>query len=118
MDIAIFSNSSNGEFNKPYVFDNLENIFLSLGISKKNIGIDFAVNSIFKKNKIIFFRVKEEDVSTEDYFFGFDYLKNEILSLDAIFIPNVGSSHIIEASLKICNIFKSILIINQNDFYD
>ena len=82
-------------------------------------GISYAVQALLYKKELIFFRVKEEGFSSQDYMRGLKILKKKATSsLTAICMPGVGDATIIDSSQTVCQIHKSFLIITEKDLYD
>lgn len=83
-------------------------------------GIIFAVQSLLFDRELIFYRVKEEGFSTQDYMKGLKFLQSRevIPNLTAICMPGVGDAEILGATSSICSLHKSFLIIDQKDLYD
>ncbi len=69
---------------------------------------------------LLFFRVREEGFSVEDYLLGIQALERQQLIHDiaAICTPGVADIEIIKAINPICEAYHSILITNEADFYD
>ena len=83
-------------------------------------GLVLAIQALLYGRRLIYFRVKEEGFSSEDYFEGIEQLeKSEWASKVAAYgIPGVGDSAIIHAIIPICAIYHSILITSQADLQD
>jgi imidazoleglycerol phosphate synthase glutamine amidotransferase subunit HisH len=65
--------------------------------------------------------VTEEGFSFADYYQGFKYLiqdKENIQHIDALCLPGVGDTKILDASELVRQTHKSFLITNQKDLYD
>ncbi|NDE82418.1 MAG: hypothetical protein EB051_02220, partial [Chlamydiia bacterium] len=69
---------------------------------------------------IVFFRVKEEGFSIQDYRKGLRLLqiKAAIPVLSAIYIPGIGDLDLIEEVTQVCHIHNSLLVITEKDLYD
>lgn len=85
-----------------------------------SLGLYFAVQALLFSRQIIFIRVKEEGYSFQDYFMGLKLLQrnDKIPHLEAIGIPGVGDSEIINALIPLCFVYHSILLITETDLYD
>jgi hypothetical protein len=82
-------------------------------------GLLFAIQALMFDRELLFFRVREEGFSKNDYFAGFNFLKKEkIPNLAAICMPGTGDRELLEAALPICALTKSLLILNETDLYD
>jgi hypothetical protein len=117
--IALFGEAEKGAFKVPHILHQLPQLMDLLGNPPADSeGIFFAVQSILYNRQLIYFRVPEEGFSREDYFAGFQYLKEKTKQLNALCLPGVGDPDILQASEGICHLHKSFLITNQKDLYD
>lgn len=119
--MALFGEAEKGEFHTPYYCETLPQLVDFLGNPPPDsLGLYFAVQALLYQRRIIFFRVKEEGYSMQDYFQGMRMLekREQITHLEAIGIPGVGSSEIIEAMIPLCVCYHSILVLTEMDFYD
>src|SRR5580704_6333808 len=118
--MALFGESEKGEFHTPYYFESLPQLVDTLGNPPpETLGLYFAVQALLFRRNIIFFRVKEEGYSLQDYFTGMRLLKRNLIPhLEAIGIPGVGNEEIIAALLPLCFAYHSILVLTEMDFYD
>ena len=119
--VALFGESEKGQFKKPYILRDLPQLIDILGNPPpESEGLFFAIQALLYEREIIYFRVQEEGFSKIDYLNGLKYLRNKekIKKLDAICLPGVGDTEILNASQPICEIHKSHLITSQKDLYD
>jgi len=119
--IALFGEAQKGKFCFPYEIKHISQLFEHLGNPPKDsLGIYFAIQSLLYDRRLIFFRVKEEGFSRDDYLKGFNYLKNpdKVSKLSAIGLPNVGDHVIIDATYSINILHKSLVMISEKDLYD
>lgn len=119
--IALFGEAERGEFQAPYQFTSLEQLVEALGNPPPNTkGLHFAIQALLFERRLIFFRVREEGFSTPDYLLGLRYLKERPsdFPLSAICLPGVGDDEIIDASKPVCQVRKSLLIVNESDLFD
>jgi hypothetical protein len=119
--VALFGEAEKGKFNLPFVCNDLYEFALNFGNPPEDSeGLFFAVQALLYNREIIFFRVKEEGFSIENYLSGLNFLKNQenIKHLEAICIPGVGSKELIEETSVVCNIYKSLIITTEKDLFD
>lgn len=120
--IALFGESQKGAFQTAYLCKNLEQLSMYLGEPPSNDsqGLPFAIQALMHERSVVFFRVKEEGFSFQDYLSGLNFLvkKKDIPLISAICLPGVGNSQILEATTPVCDLHKSFLILNQKDLYD
>lgn len=119
--IAIFGEAERGSFQTAFFCQNLEQLERNLGNPPENSrGMHLAIQSLLYERNLIFFRVKEEGFSTQDYLYGLYLLETQHLfaNIRAIGMPGVGDLQILEASEVICDIYKSMLITTEADLYD
>ncbi len=119
--MALFGEAERGQFKTPYKCCSLDQLVDYLGAPLPNThGIEFAVQALLFKYELIFFRVKQEGYSTDDYLYGIKYLEKNYTetTLDAIGLPGVGDYEILDATINIINRFKTLLIISEKDLYD
>jgi hypothetical protein len=119
--MALFGEAEKGAYHIPYYCETLPQLVDFFGNPpEESLGLYFAVQGLLFKRKIIFFRVKEEGYSLQDYFIGLRALEKQITlpHLEAIAIPGVGNSEIIEAMTPLCYHYKSVLLLTERDFFD
>lgn len=119
--IFLFGESEKGEFGTPFFCKSLSHILNALGNPpNESLGIYYAIQAILYKQDLIFFRVKEEGFSSKDYIEGLGHIKKHLLEprAQAIFIPGVGDKKIIEATVDVCNLGHSLLVLTEKDLYD
>ena len=83
-------------------------------------GLFFAVQALLFHRNILFFRVKEEGFSRDDYLLGVSLLQKQHIIPDivAIGIPGVGDAGIINALAPVCAYYHSILLTTEADLMD
>ncbi len=119
--IALFGEAEKGLYRTPYLCKTLRDLSTYFGNPPdESRGLYFAIQAILYKRNLIFLRVEEEGYSREDYFAGVDLLKEQKLipEVTAICMPGVGENGILNAIKPLCEIYQSILITNEADFYD
>lgn len=120
-DVVLFGEAEKGCFRTAYYMDSLPQLADHLGNPPpESVGLIYAVQVILYERNLIFFRVKEEGYSYQDYFHGLRVLEREggELNLAAICLPGVGDGEIIDAVGSLCDSFNSLIIMNQPDLYD
>ena len=119
--VAVFGEAERGSFQTAFFCQNLEQLERNLGHPPENsIGLNFAIQSLLFDRNLIFFRVKEEGFSINDYINGLRLLESQHLfaNVRAIGLPGVGNLDILKASEVLCDIYKSMLITTESDLYD
>jgi hypothetical protein len=119
--MALFGEAEKGDFHTPYYCKNLPQLAHHLGNPPSDsMGLYYAIQALMYERNVIFFRVKEEGFSVQDYFSGLRILEKEklISEIAAIAIPGVGSHEIIEAVTPLCIVHKNIMIVSEPDLYD
>lgn len=119
--VFLFGEAGKGEFCTPYPCRSLPQLVDVLGHPPpESVGLSYAVQALLFGRELIYFRVKEEGFSVADYMRGFRLLENRELfcHLKAIGVPGVGDQEIIEAASAVCQLYRSILITTERDFYD
>src|ERR1700722_12483834 len=119
--MALFGEAEKGDFHVPYHCDTLPQLVEAFGNPPPNtLGIYFAIQALLFKRHLIFFRVKEEGFSIQDYFKGLHLLEKEEYTpnLEAIAIPGVGSTEIINGLQPLCAVRHTILLFTEMDFFD
>lgn len=117
----LFGEAEKGPLCIPKVCKSVEELFVHFGQPpKESGGIFFAIQALYLGREVVYYRVKEEGYSFEDYFKGFMLLKEKQFGEEfaAIFLPGVGSRAILDEATPISNELKSFLVINHSDFYD
>lgn len=119
--IALFGEAEKGEYRVAYFCDSLEELVDNLGNPPpESKGLHYAIQTLLFQRNIIFFRVKEEGYSTQDYLQGLRFLENRQLipHLTAICMPGVGDSEVIQSGTNVCHLYKGLLMLNEADLYD
>lgn len=118
--MALFGEAEKGEFHTAYHCKTLDQLVDCFGNPpQESRGLDYAVQALLYHCQLIFFRVREEGFSEQDYYNGMKILRQRLIpDIAAIFMPGVGNSEIIGAVVPICAIYHSILVISEVDFYD
>lgn len=119
--MALFGEAEKGDFHKAYYCKTLDQLLDCFGNPPlASRGLDYAIQALLYQCHLLFFRVREEGFSEQDYYNGIKVLKEQAVIPDimAICMPGVGSGEIINAIVPICNIYHSILVISESDFFD
>ena len=119
--VLIFGESTAGKIQNLLLINTLPNLAVHLGEpTPTGVGIHLAVQALLFKKDVLFYKVSEEGMNSDQYLFGFKLLEKEPLKLPlaAIALPGVGSGEILEMATHLCNLHKSVLILNENDLYD
>ena len=119
--VFLFGESEKGDFGIPLSCQSVSHLLESLGNPpSESQGIHFAIQALLYDKEILFCRVKEEGFSTKDYIKGISQIRKRHLapSLQAVFIPGVGDERIIEATMNVCNLSQSLLVLTEQDLYD
>jgi hypothetical protein len=119
--IALFGESEKGPYDTPILCQTLSDLHSLLGQPPpESRGLLYAIQALHYKNQLLYIRVREEGYSTSDYFEGLKILGrlNRMPPLSAVCAPGVGDLQIIGALSEICQLYHSILIMNQRDLYD
>lgn len=119
--VALFGEAERGEYRIAHFCHSVPQLLENLGNPPPySRGIYYAIQALLYHRDLIFFRVKEEGFSYQDYLLGLALLKKKdiVAHLSAICMPGVGDAEIIEALTPVCVLHHSVLITNESDFYD
>lgn len=119
--IFLFGEAEKGEFCSPLVCKNMPQLVDLLGNPPhESRGIPFAVQVLLYKRDLIYFRVREEGFSSQDYMRGLRLLQKKELSssLAAIGMPGMGDPGVINPIQQFCAKQKALLILSPTDLYD
>lgn len=118
--IFLFGEAEKGDFCTPLLCKSLPQLADTFGNPPEETqGILYGVQALLYDRDLIYFRVKEEGFSIQDYVKGLKVLRRDpLLSVTAICMPGMGDADIIEAAGPICSLHKSFLIVNERDLYD
>ncbi len=120
--IALFGEAEKGEYEAAYFCQNLSQLADYLGNPPPNSkGLSCAIQVLLYNYNLLFFRVREEGFSSQDYLFGVSFLENQTqkaFNLDALYLPGVGDSRIIQVVHPFCAMHHAIMIMTEADFYD
>ncbi|MEC7839191.1 MAG: hypothetical protein VX777_04030 [Chlamydiota bacterium] len=119
--IALFGEAEKGDFGTAYFFQSLSQVIDSLGNPPpESQGMLYAVQTLLYERDLLFFRVKEEGFSYQDYFYGLRLLEKQEgeLNISAICLPGVGDREIIKVVTEICDLYKVCMITTEPDLYD
>jgi len=121
LTIALFGEAEKGQYHTPLQCHTLDHLVEKLGHPPSDSqGLSFAVQALLYERELLYFRVKEEGFSYQDYLIGLKYLqsKDRISNLDALCLPGVGDQMILQAAEPICKIHNSLLLTTEKDLYD
>lgn len=119
--IALFGEAEKGAFRTPTCCESVAQLLEVFGHPpKQSYGIFFAIQALMYHHLLLFFRVREEGFSHDDYFMGLNLLQKQMIvpQIAALCLPGVGDHEIIEAITPICNAHHSVLILSEADLYD
>lgn len=119
--VFIFGEAERGEFCTPLLCHSLPHLLDTLGHPPENsMGISYAVQALLYERNLVYFRVKEEGFSTQDYMRGLKLLqsKEDLYPLSAILMPGIGDSEIIDAFTPLCLLHNCLLVLTEKDLYD
>jgi len=119
--VAIFGESERGDYCRPYCCHTVNQLYETFGQPvPESSGIHFAIQILLYDFSLVFYRVREEGYSLQDYFEGLWQLENHPVEtkLSAIGMPGVGNGEVIESVSSICVAHRSILIMSESDLYD
>src|SRR5690242_16921748 len=106
--IALFGAAGRGELETAYYCKNLPQLFEHLGEPPEETkGLYFAVQSILYGHPLVYFRVRDEGHSVDDYLYGLALLKNPnypLRDIQALFLPGVGSKELLDEAVKLSQI--------------
>ncbi len=121
LTVALFGEAERGDFHTAYFVRDLPELADRLGDPPPySRGILMGIQALLYQCNLIFFRVREEGFSQDDYYNGLELLKeNAIVSdLTALGVPGVGDRQLLRASSDICAVYDSILLTSEEDLYD
>lgn len=121
MAFALFGEAEKGEYKTAYLCKNLTQLEDAFGHPPaESQGLFYAIQALMFNYDLIFFRVKEEGVSIQDYLYGLELMMHHSLpsKISAVCVPGVGAREIIEPFTNLCFHDRSILIITPADLYD
>ncbi len=120
--VALFGEAEKGDLNTIYFCNSVEQLFDFFGNPPNETeGLFYAIQTLLLGKSLIYFRVHEEGISHKDYLFGLHLLREyatTIPHVGAIFLPRVGSKAIIDEGLLVCEACRSVLLMQEADFYD
>jgi hypothetical protein len=119
--VALFGEAEKGDYRKPCLCRTVNQLLELFGNPPLHSrGIYYAIQALLFQRSLLFLRVREEGFSYEDYLQGLYLLQKQPYpsGIDALYLPGVGDREIIVAITPICEIYHSLLITNEADFYD
>lgn len=119
--IALFGESEKGAYRHPYDCESMPQLLEKLGLAPpQSHGIYFAIQALLYKRHVLYFRVREEGFSIDDYFEGFWLLDRHLFlrKVDAICLPGVGDREVISSLRELSTTQNSFLITSEADLYD
>jgi len=119
--LFVFGQAEKGTFCRPTLCRSLLELLDFFGHPPRETeGLNFAVQTLLLEKPCVFFRVKEEGYSTQDYLLGLDILNRqwEKTPLQAIGLPGVGDPQVFIPSEKIARKKNSLLLITEKDLFD
>ena len=120
--IALFGEAERGDLDTMYYCERLDELFHFFGQPPPETeGLYHAIQALLYGQKLLYFRVREEGMSTRDYLLGLNLLRehsSRIPHINALFLPKVGVQNIIEEGISVCKVHQGLLIMKDADFYD
>lgn len=120
--IALFGEAQKGKLEQAYYCQSLRELFEYLGEPPEDAqGLFFAIQTLLFGKPLLYFRVRQEGVSLQDYHYGLQLLnelKPSFIHLQALCLPRCSSSQVIDESITLCKKKGSLLIVQEADFYD
>lgn len=121
MTLVLFGEAEKGSLCKGVfcrTLDQLVDIYGNPPPSTK--GLLLAIQSLLYGRELVYFRVREEGYSVEDYYEAIYQIEKADWenNIAAFGLPGVGDSEIITAITPLCRIHHSLIITTQSDFYD
>lgn len=119
--IVLFGEAEKGAFQQGYFCENLKELAELLGNPPENsLGLYYATQAILYHYALIFFRVKEEGYSIDDYLKGVEILhKSPLIHTNkAICTPGVGNPKILNSLTDLCLAYHQLLITREQDLFD
>ena len=119
--VFLFGEAEKGEYCTPYLCKSVGQLMENFGNPpEESMGIHFAIQTLLFNRDLVFFRVKEEGFSIQDYKKGLRLLqiKESIPVLSAIYIPGIGDDEVIQEATDVCHIHKSLMVLTEKDLYD
>ncbi len=119
--IALFGEAERGEFETAILCTTLHELLGKLGEPPPDsLALHFAVQALHFHQKLLFYRVREEGFSSDDYLVGLKELQQAepIFDLQAICAPGVGDHELIDKIFNVCRRHESLLITSEKDLYD
>ena len=121
LQIAFFGEAEKGKFHFPYFCTEVVDLYEKLGNPpEESLGLYYALQALLYHQKVLFFRVREEGFSKEDYFYGFKKLEDpsKTGTIQALFLPGVGDEEILSQASIILLMHKGLLLMQEKDLYD
>ncbi|ANG66042.1 hypothetical protein [Chlamydia gallinacea] len=120
--IALFGEAEKGSYDVAYLCRSTADLYDHLGSDPTTTksGISLAIQALMYNYNVLYFRVKEEGYCVDSYFFGLHFLNTQttLKNIIAMGLPGVGDQHLIEASKSLCEKYKSLLLLFEQDLYD
>lgn len=119
--IVLFGEAERGDYFNYHLCSTIPQLMEMFGqpppMSK---GIFYAIQALHYNCELLFFRVKEEGYSYQDYFRGLKILGQQGSRIlpNALCAPGVGDASILDAMRPVCIKYHCILIANEADLYD
>ena len=119
--VVAFGEAGKGEMRVAYFCQSLAQLSDNLGNPPEETqGLDLAIQALMYERNVIFFRVKEEGFSSEDYMYGLSFLQSHSLlpHICAICLPGVGSPEVLDTTSELCVPHKKLMVTTEADLYD
>lgn len=119
--LILFGEAEKGDFFQGHYCHSLDQLLDMYGqpppLSK---GLYYGIQALLYQCELLYFRVKEEGYSYQDYFRGLKLLEQPGVTneMSAVFTPGVGDTTILDAIKPLCIKHHCILIFNEADLYD
>lgn len=119
--LVLFGEAEKGEMQAFTPCHNVDELLEKLGHPPPNtLGIYYAIQALLYSRQLLFFRVREEGFSAEDYLKGLWLLQEEELGrqLQAVCMPGVANEEILREVWPFCKQRGTALVVSESDLYD
>lgn len=118
--IVLFGEAERGDFFNYHHCRTLAQLLETFGNPPpESRGIYYAIQALLYDFELLFFRVKEEGYSYQDYFRGLKLLgQSNYFAPSALCAPGVGDASILDAMRPVCVRHNCIILFNEADLYD
>lgn len=118
--VIVFGEASRGVWGQMSSCSELLDLYQIYGEpTEGSLGLYWAIQALLKGKECLYWRVRQESLSLEDYHLGLNQLSSLSLETwEGLFLPNMSESSVIEHAAAYCRQKQKLLLMDPLDLQD